>query len=253
MPLTRQDKMKKIFLIAVAITLSTLVAFSQKAPSHQQWDKLVKQYVNTNGLVNYKGFQKDKAELDAYLKTLSANPPLGSWSKNEQKAYWINAYNAFTISLILQNYPVKSIKDIAGNIYKINTPWDIKFINIGGKKYDLNNIEHRELRRGFNDARIHFALVCASISCPRLRNEAYTAAKLDAQLEEAGREFLNDKSKNRVAADKAELSKYFDWYKGDFTKNSSLADFINKYSQNKMNANTKIGHLDYNWNLNEQK
>ncbi len=85
-------------------------------------------------MVNYKDLQKDKGELDAYLKTLSGNAPQNSWSENEQKAYWINAYNAFTVSLILQHYPVKSIKDIAGKIYKVNTAWDIKFINIGGKK-----------------------------------------------------------------------------------------------------------------------
>jgi hypothetical protein len=213
----------------------------------------VKKNVDASGMVSYKGFEKDRAEMDAYLKTLSDNAPQSSWSENEQKAYWINAYNAFTVALILKHYPVKSIKDIGGKIYKVNTPWDIKFINIGGKKYDLNNIEHGILRKKFDDPRIHFALVCASISCPRLRNEAYTAAQLNAQLEDAGKDFLNDKSKNRVSAQKAELSKYFSWYKGDFTKNGSLADYINKYSVTKINTNTKIGSLDYNWSLNEQK
>ncbi len=243
--------MKKILLFFAFIFI-VIGTFSQKAPSHQQWDKLLKKYVNGSGLVNYKGLQKDKAELDSYLKTLSNNAPQSSWSQDEQKAYWINAYNAFTVSLILQHYPVKSIKDIAGKIYKINTPWDIKFIDIGSKKYDLNNIEHSILRKQFNDPRIHFAIVCASMSCPRLRNEAYTAAQLNAQLEDAGRDFLNDKSRNRISADKAELSKYFSWYKGDFTKNGSLVDFVNKYSQTKMNADTKIGSLNYNWSLNEQ-
>ncbi len=243
--------MKKILLFFAFIFI-VIGTFSQKAPSHQQWDKLLKKYVNGSGLVNYKGLQKDKAELDSYLKTLSNNAPHSSWSPDEQKAYWINAYNAFTVSLILQHYPVKSIKDIAGKIYKINTPWDIKFIDIGSKKYDLNNIEHSILRKQFNDPRIHFAIVCASMSCPRLRNEAYTAAQLNAQLEDAGRVFLNDKSKNRISADKAELSKYFSWYKGDFTKNGSLVDFVNKYSQTKMNADTKISSHDYNWSLNEQ-
>ncbi len=90
------------------------------------------------------------------------------------------------------------------------------------------------------------------MSCPKLRNEAYTGTQLNAQLDGAGKDFLNDKTKNRVGANKAELSKYFSWYKGDFTKNGSLADFINKYSQTKMNGNTKITSLDYNWSLNEQ-
>jgi len=244
--------MKKAFFFISCLFVAA-VSFTQKAPSHQQWDKLLKKHVNASGMVSYKGFQKDKAELDGYLKTLSDNGPQTSWSANEQKAYWINAYNAFTVALILKHYPVKSIKDIGGKIYKVNTPWDIKFITIGGKKYDLNNIEHGILRKKFDDPRIHFALVCASISCPRLRNEAYTAAQLNTQLEDDGRSFLNDKSKNRISAQKAELSKYFSWYKGDFTKNGSLTYFINKYSQTKINANTKIGSLDYNWNLNEQK
>ncbi len=244
--------MKKAFFF-ISFLFAAVCTFAQKAPSHQQWDKLLKKHVNASGMVNYKGFQKDKGELDGYLKTLNDNSPQNTWNENEHKAYWINAYNAFTISLILKHYPVKSIKDIAGKIYKINTPWDIKFINIGGEKYDLNNIEHRILRRKYDDPRIHFALVCASISCPRLRNEAYSAAKLNAQLENAGREFLNDKSKNRISAGKAELSKYFSWYKGDFTKNGSLAEFLNRYSDVKLNANTDIDFLNYNWNLNEQK
>ncbi len=244
--------MKKIILSITCLIIAVTI-LAQKAPSHLQWDKLLKKYVNAAGLVNYKGFLKDKADLDSYLKLLSDNAPQNSWSENDQKAFWINAYNANTVSLILQHYPVKSIKDIAGKIYKINTPWDIKFITIGGKKYDLNNIEHGILRKKYNDPRIHFALVCASISCPRLQDEAYTSAKLDAQLEDAGKEFLNDKSKNSITVAKANLSKYFSWYKGDFTKNGTLTDFINKYSQTKITGDTKIGSLEYDWNLNEQK
>ncbi len=136
--------MKKVFLF-ISCLFAAVVSFAQKAPSHQQWDKLLKKHVNASGMVNYKGFQKDKAELDVYLKTLSDSAPQSSWSADEQKAYWINAYNAFTVALILKHYPVKSIKDIGGKIYKVNTPWDIKFVNIGGKKYDLNNIDHGTL------------------------------------------------------------------------------------------------------------
>ena len=244
--------MKKIIVIACGFLIA-FTSFAQKAPSHQAWDKLLKKYVNEAGLVNYKGIQKDKTEFSAYLKTLSDNAPQKSWSENDQKAYWINAYNAFTIDLILQHYPVKSIKDIGGSIYKINTAWDIKFIKIGGDKFDLNNIEHKFLRRKFDDPRIHFAIVCASMSCAKLRREAYTGDKLEGQLDDQGRDFLNDKAKNNIAADKAQLSKYFSWYKGDFTKNGSLTDFINKYSKIKITGNTKITSLDYNWSLNEQK
>jgi hypothetical protein len=245
--------MKKIVLLATCIVFTTLFAYSQKAPSHQQWDKLVKKHVNKNGLADYKGFKNDQSELDSYLKLLSTNGPESSWSANEQKAYWLNAYNAFTVSLILQHYPLKSIKDIGAaiKIPFVNTPWDIKFITIKGQKYDLNNIEHGILRK-MGDPRVHFAINCASMSCPALRNEAYTAAKLDAQLDDAGRNFLRDKSKNRITTDKAELSKIFSWFRGDFTKKGSLADFLNRYSAIKINDNTKISSLDYNWNLNEQ-
>ncbi len=200
--------MKNVFL-TISFVCAALFTFAQKAPSHQQWDKLLKKHVDASGMVNYKGFQKDKAELEAYLKILSDNAPQSNWAKSDEKAYWINAYNAFTVALILTKYPVKSIKDIAGNIYKVNTPWDIRFITIGGKKYDLNNIEHGILRKKFDDARIHFALVCASISCPKLQQEAYIGSKIDTQLDDAGKEFLNDKSKNNISTGKAQLSKYF--------------------------------------------
>lgn len=243
--------MKKTYLI-ISCLFFAFTLFAQQVPSHQQWNNLVKKHVNAAGMVNYKGFLADKTALDSYLDLLSKSAPKNSWSDNDQKAFWINAYNAFTVALIIKHYPVKSIKDIAGKIYKINTPWDIKFITIGGKKYDLNNIEHSILRKKYDDPRIHFALVCASVSCPKLRNEAYTGAKLEAQLEDAGKTFLNDKSKNNISAGAASLSKYFSWYKGDFTKNGTLEDFINKYAQTKINKNTKISYLDYNWNLNEQ-
>ncbi len=244
--------MKSLFLTTFSL-VGMVMTFAQKAPSHEQWDILLKKHVNTVGMVDYRGLQKDKAELDAYLKTLGDNAPQKSWSQNDQKAFWINAYNAFTVSLILQHYPVKSIKDIGGSIYKVNTAWDIRFIKIGNEKYDLNNIEHKMLRKKFDDPRIHFAIVCASMSCARLSRDAYTGDKLESQLETASKDFINDKSKNNITSAKAELSKYFTWYKGDFTTKGSLNDFINKYSQTKITANTKISSFDYNWSLNEQK
>ncbi|MGB4400445.1 MAG: DUF547 domain-containing protein [Daejeonella sp.] len=243
--------MKKLFVSFFCFMMTTAV-FAQKVPSHQQWDKLLKKHVSSSGMVNYKGFKNDKTEFDAYLKTLRDNAPQSSWSINDQKAFWINAYNAFTVSLILQNYPVKSIKDIGGKIYKVNTPWDIKFINIGREKYDLNNIEHKILRK-FNDPLIHFAIVCASMSCAELRREAYIGSNLESQLNTQGKDFLNDKNKNNINANNSQLSKYFTWYKGDFAQNGSLVNFINKYSQTKISSRTKITYLDYNWSLNEQK
>lgn len=224
-------------------------------PSHAGWDSLLKRYVNERGLVDYKGLKRDQARLQTYLDLLSRTPPAPSWSTNEQMAYWINAYNAFTVQLILNHYPVESIKDIgfAVQIPFVNTPWAEKFFTIGGKKMSLDNIEHGTLRKQFNDPRIHFALVCAARSCPRLRNEAYVPARLAEQLNEQGVDFLNDPAKNAITPARASLSKLFDWYEGDFTKNKrSVVYWVNRYSQTKISDDTPISYLDYNWQLNEQ-
>lgn len=221
---------------------------------HSQWDGLLKKYVNDKGMVNYKGIRKDSVALNKYLDMLSVNVPDPEiWTEAAQLAYWINAYNAFTVKLILNNYPVKSIKDIAGSIPFINTPWDIKFIEIGDETYDLNNIEHGIIRKQFDEERIHFAVVCAAISCPRLRNEAYTAENLNAQLDDQAKAFLNDESKNKITKDKASISPILKWYGGDFKdKAPSLRDYVNQYSKVQINKGVDIEFNDYDWALNEQ-
>ncbi|GAA3926021.1 DUF547 domain-containing protein [Hymenobacter algoricola] len=225
------------------------------AVDHSTLDKLLKKHVTSQGLVNYKGFKADQQEFNRYLDQLSQNPPAAAWSKAEQMSYWINAYNAFTIRLILDHYPLQSIKDIGSNgkTAPATTPWAAKFFTIGGKKMSLDEIEHGTLRKQFNDPRIHFALVCAAVSCPRLRNEAYSAARLDAQLDDQARDFVNNPAKNKVGKGSAQLSRYFDWYKGDWNANGqSVGKWVNKYSKTKLGANAPITFLDYNWQLNEQ-
>ncbi len=243
-------------LLSVLLLLITPLAYADTAPvDHSAYDRLLKKYVNEKGLVNYKGFKSEETVFDAYLAMLSKNPPAASWSKNEQMAYWINAYNAYTIRLILNHYPLKSIKDIGSKIKIpfVTTPWAAKFFSIGGDKMSLDNIEHGTLRKKYDDPRIHFTLVCASISCPRLRNEAYVPDKLDAQMEDQGRDFLTNSTKNKISKDEAQLSKYFDWYKGDWNNDGqSVLKWVNKYSKTKISDTTKITFLDYNWNLNEQ-
>lgn len=232
------------------ILLSIAVIAQSKSISHDLFDDLLNKYVNDLGNVDYLGFKKDSIKFNTYLDHLSKNPPSSSWSKEEQIAYWINVYNAFTISLVAKHYPIKSIKDIRPGISFINSVWDIKFIKIGRETYDLNNIEHSILRKKFDEPRIHFAINCASYSCPRLRNEAYVGSKLNTQLTEATQLFLSDKSKNEISPDKIVISKIFDWFGSDFKKQGSLIDFLNLYSKVKINKKAKVSYLDYNWSLN---
>lgn len=214
-----------------------------KTIDHKQWNDLLQKHVSSKGNVDYKGFKKDAAALQSYLDLLAKNLPQKSWSKNSVLAYWINAYNAYTVKLILDNYPIKSIK-------KIDGPWDKQFFTLGNKKYSLGEIEHKILRK-MNEPRIHFAINCASFSCPNLANEAYTETALDKQLETAAKSFVNDKTKNTITADKAEISSIFDWFSGDFKTNGTLINFLNKYRTTKIDKNAKVKYKEYNWNLNE--
>ena len=243
----------------LAAALSSPPAYAVPVPAagvdHRSFDQLLKKHVTAQGLVSYKGFQTDEKQFNQYLALLSSTPPAATWSKPEQMAYWINAYNAYTIRLILNYYPVQSIKDIGTKIQipLVSTPWAAKFITIGGETMSLDHIEHNILRKQFNDPRIHFALVCAALTCPRLRNEAYTAAQLDRQLDEQGRDFLNNPAKNNIRPTQAQLSRYFDWYKGDWNKDGqSVVKWVNRYSKTKINEQTPVSFLDYNWKLNEQ-
>ena len=222
--------------------------------SHAKWDGLLKKHVSASGYVDYGGFKKDEATLDSYLAELSKNPPQKAWGVNERLAYWINAYNAFTVKLILDHADenIKSIKDIGSTIKIpfVNTPWDVKFIKIGNETMDLNNIEHGIIRKQFKEPRIHFALVCAAKSCPPLRNEAYVASRLSAQLNDQGKKFINDPSKNKISANSITISKILNWYGGDFKDSGSIISWINKYATVKVNENAAVDYMDYNWALN---
>lgn len=243
----------KLILFILPLLLACYEPDAQtKLISHDLLDGLLKKYVNAQGNVDYAGIKKEQKILDSYLDLLSNHEPSKTWSNDEQLVYWINVYNAFTISLVVKNYPVASIKDIRPGISFINSVWDIKFIKIGKETYDLNNIEHSILRKKFNEPRIHFAINCASYSCPNLRNEAYVASRLDDQLTDAAKSFLGDKNKNEITADRIVISKIFDWFTGDFKKSGTLIDFLNKYAPLKINATAKILYKDYIWTLNKQ-
>jgi len=210
--------------------------------SHKAWDVLLKKYVDKKGNVDYKSFKKEEATLQIYLEYLATNKPNNSSSKNEKLAYYINLYNAATVKLILDNYPTKSIKSI-------KSPWGKKWVKVGDELLSLGNIEHKILRK-MNEPRIHFAINCASYSCPKLINAAFTADNMEQELEQATIDFVNDTTRNKFDQ-KAELSEIFKWYKSDFTTNGTVLEYIAKYK--KINTKSRIGYLDYDWSLNEAK
>ena len=226
-----------------------------RAPSHEIFNRLLSKNVSVEGKVNYKAFLKDSTEFNKYLFILShTSPDEKTWSKKEQQVYWINAYNAFTIKLILNYYPIKSIKDIGSliQIPFVNTPWTMKFFAIGKEKMSLDNIEHGILRKKFGDPRIHMTLVCASKSCPILLNEAYDPQRMDEQMTKQAKAFLSDSFRNQISSGKAQLSMIFKWYGMDFNNDGgSVKSFINTYSEVKIKREAKISYLDYNWDLNE--
>lgn len=222
---------------------TTTTAATAASIDHAQWNTLLQKNVSKNGNVDYKGFQKDSKQLQSYLDLLAANVPTKSWSKNAVLAYWINTYNAYTVKLILDNYPVKSIKDISN-------PWGKKFFTLGTKKYSLEEVEHEILRK-MDEPRIHFAINCASFSCPNLLNEAYTEAKVEKQLESVAKSFVNDKTKNTITANKIEISEIFSWFSGDFKTKGTVIDFLNQYSTVKINSKASVKFKTYNWSLND--
>lgn len=210
--------------------------------NHDAFNSLLSKHVSASGKVNYKGFKADEAKLDAYLKTLENTPLDPNWSRSKQMAYYINAYNAATIKLILKNWPVKSIMDLHGG-----KPWDVKWVKLGGKTLSLNAIENDILRPKYNDARIHFAVNCAAKSCPPLLNKAWTAGNLNKYLDQQARSFINNPTFNALAAGNVEISKIFDWYAADF---GDITDYLNQYAKTEINDNAKVAYKEYNWALN---
>ncbi len=235
--------------------------------SHKQWDILLQQYVVEQGpesKVRYAKIKANPKAFEGYLNSLSSvtQAQLDAWSTDQQLAFFINAYNAFTIKLIVDHYPVDSIKNI-GNWFK--NAWKIEFFKLLGKSISLDAIEHDWIRGNnrYHEPRIHFALVCASIGCPKLQPHAYTAEQLNTMLEIAANEFLNDKTRNYFSSkdNTLYLSSIFKWYGSDFEiENENTAKFvatrINPKEKNEKQINpgmVNIKYLDYDWALNDAK
>lgn len=242
--------MKALVLILSFPALATISsAFDQ---SHKALTSLFQDHVTAKG-VHYEDFKKDQPKLKTYLSDLSkiTSTEFESWKKSDQLAFLINLYNAATIDLVLDNYPIRSFKDEVGGK---SGPWKIKFIKLLGQTYSLDQIEHELIRKNYNEPRIHFALNCASEGCPALRREAFIGSKLETQLQEQTISFLENKKNNRVSKSSLALSPLFDWFKEDFVKKSgSVEAFLDPYFP-KISirpGKAKISYTDYGWSLNE--
>lgn len=207
-----------------------------------KWDHILSNAVSSTGKVDY---QKIKADYSNDLKQISTE-----WSKvkaselksNDELAFWINLYNLSTVQLIVNHWPVKSIRDIENG-----SPWDKKWIKVNGDVLSLNQIEHDIIRKKFNDARIHFAVNCAAKSCPPLLNKAYIGSKVQEQLESQTKKFINNTKYNSLSPKSAKVTQLMNWYKEDF---GDVVAFINKYATTKLDKGVKIDFKDYDWALN---
>ena len=219
---------------------------------HSLLDGVLKRFVDGSGLVDYAGLSKNAEDLDRYIESLAA-APLDSLGRDESLALLINAYNAFTLRLILDYYPIKSIRDIPEGKRWKHGRW-----RLAGKTLSLDQIEHEQIRPTFSEPRIHFALVCAAVDCPPLRKEAYTAAKLEAQLEAQTSYVHTHERWLRHDRDTGvlHLTSLYDWYGNDFEQSAgSVLDFVARYVPSvkaAMDAKRplKIKWLDYDWSLN---
>lgn len=266
--------MKRTLLALAALMLSmSALAFDH---SYKAWDDLLHKHVRyvqdgNASRVDYAGFAQDRALLKAVLDEDSkiTKAEFDAWTKVQQQAFLINAYNAFTVELILTKYPdLKSIRDLGGFLGK---PWSRKFFRLFGEESYLDFIEHEMLRKEgvYDDPRVHVAVVCASIGCPMLRNEAFVAAQLDAQLDDAMRRFLSDRTRNRYNPQtrKLEVSKIFDWYGKDFERGhkgftsvkATLARYADQLADKPEDRAAVKGEkadvtfLDYDWSLNDTR
>jgi hypothetical protein len=259
----------KRLLVLLLVLLSGL-AQAQFDHGHAALDGLLKKHVqwlpdNKQSRVDYAAFKAERAALKAVLDGLStvSKAEFETWSREQRMAFLINAYNAFTVELILTRYPdLKSIKDLGSFV---QSAWRKKFFSLLGEPRHLDWIEHEQLRPLYNDPRVHAAVNCASIGCPALRNEAFTAGRLEAQLDDGMIRFLGDRTRNRVNGGQLEVSAIFKWFKEDFEKGhkgfSKVEDVFAKFAvqlsdkpeeQARLRGKTlPVTHLDYDWSLNE--
>jgi len=255
-------------LILASLALAAGPALAQGFDhAHGAWDALLKKHVvlldgGKASQLDYAGMAQERAALKGYLDGLSGvgEAQFGAWSRPQQMAFLINAYNAFTVEKILTRYPdIRSIWDF-GKLF--GNPFKDEFFTLRGRKRSLDAVEHGMLRPAYRDPRVHYAVNCASIGCPMLREEAYVAARLEAQLEEQARRFLSDRSRNRydVRSGRLQVSRIFDWFAGDFEPRARyFAPYADALADDAA-ARAAIGtgraaleFLDYDWTLNDSR
>ena len=272
--LTHKKTLVLAWLLALTATLHPLAAQAAFDHGHEAWTALLHKHVvltagGNASQVKYAAFQQERPALRSYLDELSAvsRTEFDTWHRPQKMAFLINAYNAYTVELILTKYPdLQSIKEL-GSL--LTSPWKKKFFQLLGQPTSLDNIEQDMLRQrgSYDNPLIHFAVNCASIGCPMLREEAYVAARIDAQLDQQAERFMSDRSRNRydVATRRLELSKIFDWYGDDFrlghkgihTVEEFLARYAVRLADNAQHQaliqsrKARITFLYYDWKLND--
>lgn len=249
-------------LLAIsAIALAPSVLAGEATFDHSIWDRVVKKHVNAIGEVNYGALKTDRADLDAYVKLLGEispeNKPALFPSKAHELAYYINAYNAFTTAGVVNGYPTKSVRDL-GMLFGFFRRYDYV---MGGRRISLSSLENDIIRSArFSEPRIHFAIVCASLSCPKVAAEAYTGEKLEQQLTAAAKQFVNERRNVYVQANSVTLSEIFKWYEKDFLAKApgGILEFAKLYASeelksalDKLPKGVKLRYFDYDWSIND--
>ena len=242
----------------IAAAASLLASPAEFDHSHSAWTAILSKHVQT-GLVDYAALKSNPSGLRRYLDSLQSVPreEFLTWTNHQQLAFLINLYNAATVKLVVDHYPVGSIKMIGGFL---SSPWDLEVVNLFGARITLDELEHEEIRKNYKEPRVHFALVCAAKGCPALRGEAYSAANLDAALDEEAREFLANPDKNRfdVGQGVLHLSPLFKWYAADFEAQAgSILEYVKpllpgRDGERFDSGPVRIQFTDYDWSLNEQ-
>lgn len=240
------------FLLTALLVSNAFLAQAESAFDHTHADltAVLSKHVDAEGLVDYSGLKADRAGLDAYLKTTAAveKSAFESWNETQQIAFLSNVYNAETLQLVIDNYPVKSIKKIGG---LFGSPWDVEAVDLFGKKTTLNAVEHEMLRVNYDEPRVHFIIVCAAYGCPPLWNQAFDAARLDEEMTARGEYFFSQTKKNYIDGDTIHISPIFDWFEEDFTKEGSIQEFVGPYFGEDVTGKS-VEYTSYDWDLNQQ-